>query len=132
MQNPSSLRGREAADFIPNSVHPRSLDLSLLSSVNFQSASPNLELIQRNAALEERVKKLQKDLLEKKLLLLEYKDVTEAKLAEGRTREEILIRSNEEFKQEMKLQQESLQKQQAETNKLLKQMMDMFSKQANP
>lgn len=105
MQNPSSLRGREAADFIPNSVHPRSLDLSLLSSVNFQSASPNLELIQRNAALEERVKKLQKDLLEKKLLLLEYKDVTEAKLAEGRTREEILIRSNEEFKQEMKLQQ---------------------------
>ncbi|RHN51726.1 hypothetical protein MtrunA17_Chr6g0472071 [Medicago truncatula] len=132
VQNPSSLRGREAADFIPNFVHPRSLDLFFLSSDNFQSASPNLEMIQRNAALEEKVKKLQKVLLEQKVLLLEYKDVIEAKLAEARTREEILIRSNEEFKQEMKLQQESLQKQQAKTNKLLKQILEMFSKQANP
>jgi hypothetical protein len=63
--------------------------------------------------------------MEQKLLLLEYKSSTEAKLEEARVREENLIKSNEDFKREMKQQQE-------ETNKILKQMMDMFNKQANP
>jgi len=40
-------------------------------------------------------------------------------------REENFLRSNEEFKKEMKQQQE-------ETNKLLKQMMEMFQNQAKP
>lgn len=98
VQNPPSLRGREATDFIPSSVHPRDLDLSFLSLVNLKSASPNLELVQRNAVLVKEVKKLQKDLLEQKALLLEYKHVTEVKLEEARSREEHLIRSNEDFK----------------------------------
>jgi hypothetical protein len=50
---------------------------------------------------------------------------TEAKLEEARVREENLIRSNEDFKKEMKQQAE-------ETNKLMKQMMEMFRKQAQP
>jgi hypothetical protein len=32
----------------------------------------------------------------------------------------------------MKLQQEAMKQQQEETNKILKQMMDMVNKQANP
>jgi hypothetical protein len=45
-------------------------------------------------------------------------------MREARVREENLIRSNKDFKNEMKQQQE-------ETNKMLKQMMEMFNKQAN-
>jgi len=64
-------------------------------------------------------------LLDQKLLVLEYKTSTEAKLEEARIREENLIRSNEDFKKEIKQQAE-------ETNKLLKQMMEMFQNQVKP
>jgi len=58
--------------------------------------------LQRNADLESENRKLKKELMEQKLLLLEYNSSTKAKLEEARAREEKLIRSNEEFKAEMK------------------------------
>ena len=91
----------------------------------FQQTSTDLELLQRNAVLERENKQLRKELLEQKLLLLEYKTTTEAKLEEARIREEKLIISNEEFKQEMKEQAK-------ETNRIMQQMMEMFQKQAHP
>ena len=54
-----------------------------------------------------------------------YKTATEVKLEEARIREENLIRSNDEFKKEMKEQEE-------ETNRMMKQMMEMFQKQVHP
>jgi hypothetical protein len=125
VQNPLCLRERNPTDFIPTGVHPKELDLTWLNKVNFKSTSTSLDLIQRNADLERENKKLKKELMEQKLLLLEYKSSTEGKLEEARVREENLIKSNEDFKKEMMQQQE-------ETNKMLKQMMDMFNKQANP
>jgi hypothetical protein len=110
VQNPPSLKGREVTDFIPSGVHPRDLDLSFLSKVNFKSASGSLDLLKRNADLESENRKLKKELMEQKLLLLEYKSSTEVKLEEARAREENLIKSNEDFKTEMKLQQEAMQK----------------------
>jgi len=56
---------------------------------------------------------------------LDYKNATEAKLEEARAREENLIRSNDEFKREMKKQAE-------ETNRMMKQMMELIQKQAQP
>ena len=68
---------------------------------------------------------MKKELLEQKLLLLEYKSSTEAKLEEAKIREENLIRSNEASKEEMKQQAET-------TNKMLKEIMKMFQKQVKP
>jgi len=51
--------------------------------------------------------------------LLEYKSLNEDKLEEARIIEENLIKSNENFKAEMKLQQEAMQKKQEETKELL-------------
>jgi len=62
---------------------------------------------------------LKKELLEQKLMLLEYKTQTEAQLEEARIREERLIKSNEDFKMEMKQQAE-------ETQKMMKQLMEMM------
>jgi len=87
--------------------------------------STKLALLQKNAELEKENKQLRKEVLEQKLLLLEYKYSTEAKLEEARVREEKLIKSNEEFKQELKQQVE-------ETQRMMKQMMEMFQKQAQP
>jgi len=46
-------------------------------------------------------------------------------LEEARIREENLIRSNDEFKREMKQQAE-------ETNRMMKQMMELIKNQAQP
>jgi antirestriction protein len=113
-------------------VNPRDLDLSFLSKVNFKSASGSLDILKRNADLQSENRKLKKELMEQKLLMLEYKSSTEAKLEEARTREENLIKSNEDFKNEMKQQQEAMQKKQEETKLMIKQMMEMFNKQVNP
>ena len=125
VQTPLCLRERNATDFIPAGIHPRELNVNWLSKVNVNPVSTELALLQRNAELETENRQLRKELLEQKLLLIEYKSSTEAKLEEARVREENLIRSNEDFKKEMKQQAE-------ETNKLMKQMMEMFQKQAQP
>jgi len=70
-KNPLTLRGREPTDLIPNFIHPKDLDLSFLNKVNLKTASPDLALVQRNIALEQRNQKLEKELLEHKILLLE-------------------------------------------------------------
>ena len=82
-------------------------------------------MLQRNAELETENRQLRKELLEQKLLLIEYKSSTEAKLEEARVRKEKLIKSNEDFKRDMKQQAE-------ETNWMMKQIMEMFQKQAQP
>jgi len=52
-------------------------------------------------------------------MLLEYKTQIEAQLEEARIREEQLIKSNEDFKLEMKQQAE-------ETQKMMKQLIEMM------
>jgi len=114
----------EARNVIPSSIHPRELNLDWLNKLNLKEASSELELLQRNTLLEKECNQLKKELMEQKLMMLEYKTATKAKLEEARIREEKLIRSNEEFKQEMKEQAK-------ETNRIMQQMM-MFQKQAQP
>jgi len=125
VKTPLCLTGRDVGDVIPSCVHPKELNLDWLNKINFKSASIDLKLLQRNTVLERENRQLRKELLDQKLLLLEYKTSTETKLEEAKLREEYFLRSNEEFKKEMKQQQE-------ETNKLLKQMMEMFQNQAKP
>jgi len=125
VKTPLCLTERNATDFIPSSIHPKELDLNWVNKINLKEASTELTLIQKNTLLEKENKQLKKELLEQKLLLLEYKTATKAKLEEARIREENLIRSNDEFKKEMKEQAE-------ETNRTMKHMMKMFQKQAQP
>jgi len=68
---------------------------------------------------------LKKELLEQRLLLVEYKRQTEAQLEEARLREVNLIRSNNEIREEMKKQSDT-------TNSLVKDLMDMIQKQPKP
>lgn len=121
MKNPLSLRGREPTDFLPNFIHPKDLDLSFLSNINLSKAAPNLALVQKNKVLEERNKELERELLEQKVLLLDYKAETDAKLEEAGIREGKLLKSIEDIKSEM-------DKKLAETNELLKKILENQSK----
>jgi len=78
----------EARSVIPSSIHPKELNLDWLTKLNFKEASSELALLQRNTLLEKENHQLKKELLEQKLMLLEFKTQTEAQLEEARIREE--------------------------------------------
>ena len=67
------------------------------------------------------------------MMLLDCKNSTESQLAEAKYREERLIKDNEEFKKEMKLQAEPQKAQMEETQRMMQKMMEMMmQKQVNP
>jgi len=90
-----------------------------------ESSKSILEKLKNDSELEKENKRLKKELLEQRLLQVEYKRQTEAQLEESRLREANLIRSNNEFREEMKKQSET-------TNSLVRDLMDMIQKQAKP
>ena len=109
----------------------RNLDLKLLTKLKWltklkvQTNSHILEKLKNDSKLEKENKQMKKEILEQRLLLVEYKRKIDAQLEEARIREENLIRSNHEFKEEMKKQLET-------TNSLIRDLMDMVQKQAKP
>ena len=115
----------DASGIISSSVHSENLDLKWLTRLKIQTDSPILEKLKSDSELEKENKKLKKDLLEHKLAFVEYKRQTEAHLEEARLREANRIRSNNEFKEEMKKQLET-------TNNLIKDLIDTIQKQAKP
>ena len=115
----------DASGIISSSVHFENLDLKWLTKLKVQTNSPILEKLKGDSELEKENKRLKKELLEQRLLLVEYKRQTKAQLEEARLREVNLIRSNNEFKEEIKKQSET-------TNSLVRDLMDMIQKQAKP
>jgi len=109
----------EARSLIPSSIQPKELNLDWLTKLNFKEASSELALLQRNTILEKENHQLKKELLEQKLMLLEYKTKTDAQLEEAKIREEKLLKSNEDFKKEMMLQSEK-------THNMMEQLMEMM------
>jgi len=76
VKHPLCLRQRNETDFIPAGIHPRELNIIWLTRMNVKQASPGLVVMQRNAELENENRQLKKELLEQKLLLIEYKAST--------------------------------------------------------
>ena len=104
-----------------------------IAKINLKEASTELALVQRNSLLEKENDDLRKELLEQKMMLLDYKNSTEAQLAEAKYREERLIKVNEEFKKELKQQAKAQKSQMEETQRMMQKMMEMMMrKQANP
>ena len=102
----------------------RTVHLRFYSS-KVQTDSPILEKLKYDYELKKENKLLKKELLEQRLLLVEFKRQTEAQLEETRLREVNLIISNNEFREEMKKQLET-------TNSLVRDLMDMIQKQVKP
>jgi len=109
----------EARSLIPSCIQPKDLNLDWITKLNMKEASSELALLQRNSLLEKETHQLNKELLEQKLMFQEYRMKTDVQLEEARVREERLLKSNEDFKIEMKQQAE-------ETHKLMKQLMEMM------
>jgi len=70
----------EARSLIPSSIHPKDLNLDWVTKLNFKEASSELALLQRNSLMKKKTHHLKKDLLEQKLMFLEYKSKADAQL----------------------------------------------------
>jgi len=68
----------EARSLIPSYIHPKDLNQDWVTKLNLKEASSELALLQRNSLLEEETHQLKKELLEQKLMFLEYKNKTDA------------------------------------------------------
>ena len=95
-------------------------DSSLLGSKNSHSikhsskgAESGLALLQRNTLLEKETHQLKKELLEHKLMFQEYRMKTDLQLEESRVREERILKSNEETQKLMKQLMEMMKQKQA-------------------
>ena len=84
----------EARSVIPSIIHPRDLNLDWITKINLKEASTEMALIQRNSLLEKENHALKNELLEQKMMLLDYKNTYEAQIAEAKNMEERLIKDN--------------------------------------
>jgi len=66
----------DALGIISSSVHSENLDLKWLTKLKVQTDSPILEKLKNDSELEKENKILKKELLEQRLLLVEYKRQT--------------------------------------------------------
>lgn len=114
-----------ASGIISSNLHSENLDLKWLTKLKVQTDSPILKKLKNDSELEKENKRLKKELPEQRLLLVGYKRQSEAQLEEARLREANLIRSNNEFREEMKKQSET-------TDSLVRDLMDMIQKQVKP
>jgi len=115
-----------ASSIISSSVHSENPDLRWLTKLKIlTSDAPILNKLKDDSVLENENKELKKALFEHKVLVSELQRKMLDQQEQARIREENLIKSNNEFKEEMKKQSEK-------TNSLIQNLMEMVKKQAKP
>jgi len=116
----------DASSIILSSVLSDNPDFSWLTKLKiWTSDAPILKKVEDDPVLEKENKELKKFLFEHKVLVAELQRKMLDQQEQTRIREENLIKSNNEFKEEMKKQLEK-------TNSLVQDLMDMMKKQAKP
>ena len=107
-------------------MHSENPDFKWLTKLKIQNPdAPILKKLQDDLVLEKENKELKKALFKQKVLVAELQRKMLDQQEQARIREENLIKSNNEFKEEMKKQLEK-------TNSLIQDLMEMVKKQAKP
>jgi len=116
----------DASSIISSSVHSENPNFKWLTKMKIQtSATPILEKLKDDPVLKKENKELKKALFEHKVLVAELQRKMLDQQEQARIREENLIKSNNEFKEEMKKQSEK-------TRNLIQDLMEMVQKQVKP
>ena len=116
----------DVSSIISSSVHSENPDLRWLTKLKIlTSDAPILNKLKDDSVLENENKELKKALFEQEVLVSELQRKMLDQQEQARIKEENLIKSNNEFKEEMKKQSEK-------TNNLIQDLMEMVKKQAKP
>jgi len=107
-------------------VHSEHPDFRWLTKLKIQTSNaPILKKLKDDPVLEKENKELKKALFEQKILVAELQRKMIAQQEEAKIREENLIKSYNDLKEDMQKQSET-------TNSLIRDMMEMVQKQAKP
>jgi len=115
----------DASSIITSSVQSEDHNLSWLTKIVIHSDAPILEKLKRDSEQEQRVKQLENELFEQKLMYANLKRNMEAHNLEFKFREEAHLKGYNELK-------EAMQKQSDTMTNMMSQMMDMMKNQAKP
>jgi len=114
------------SSIIFSSVQFENPDFKWLTKLKIQTSDSSiLKKLEDDPVLKKENKEMKKALFEHKVLVADLQRKMLDQQEQARIREENLIKSNNEFKEEMKKQSEK-------TNNLIQDLMDMMKKQAKP
>jgi preprotein translocase subunit SecF len=114
----------DASSIITSGVQ-ENLDLSWLTKVKVQAETPILEKLMHDSEQDQKIKKLEKELFEQKMLVENLKRNMAEQKEEFRAREETQARRSDALEEALKKQSEVM-------TAVMKEMMEMMKKQAQP
>jgi len=115
----------DSLSIITSSVQSENPNLTWLTMLKIQAETPILEKLKIDSEQEKRIKKLEKELFEQRLMYAELKRKMVAQQEEAKVREEELVKSYIDLK-------ESIKKELEKTNNMMQEMMEMMKKQVKP
>jgi len=115
----------DASSIITASVHSEHPDFKWLTKLKIQVDTPILAKLKNDSEQELRIKKLEKDLFEQRMMYAELQRKMIAQQEESKAGEEALVKGCNDLK-------ESLEKQSEKTNSMMQEMMELMNKQAKP
>jgi len=115
----------DASGILSSGVEFEILDLRWLTKLKIQADAPILEKLKSDSVTEKENKELKKALLEQRLFVDELQRKIIAQQEEAKIREENLVKSYTELKEDMQNQSEII-------NSLILDLMEMVQKQAKP
>jgi len=115
----------DASSIITFSVHTENLDLSWLTKLKIQVDIPILKKLEQDFVQEQKIKKLERELLEQKMMYENLKRNMAIQKEEFRVREEAQAKGYAKLKEAMHKQSENI------TN-MMREMMEMMKNQAKP
>ena len=113
----------DSSSIITACVHYENPDFRCLNKLKIQADAPILEKLKNDSEQEKRIKKLEKDLLEQRLMYVELQRKMIIQQEEVKVREEALVKGYNDLKESMKNQSD-------QTNNMMQEMMNLMKKQA--
>ena len=111
----------DTSGIISSAVHSKNHDLTWLTKLKIQAETPILAKLKTDSEQEERIKQLEKDLFEQRLMYVELQRKMISQQEEAKIREEALVKSHSDLKESMEKQYSMMQE-----------MMELMKKQAKP
>jgi len=115
----------DASSIISSSVQSENPDLTWLTKLKIQVDATILEKLKNDSEQEQRIKKLEKDLLEQRLMYAGLQRRMSIQHEESKVIEEALIRGYNELK-------ETMEKQSDKMTSMMQEMMELMKKQVTP
>ena len=115
----------DASSIITTSVHYENPDFKWLTKLKLRADAPILEKLKKDSEQEQRIKKLEKDLFEQRMMYANLQRRMTNQQEDSKVRKEALVKGYKDLK-------EAMEKQSDKMTNMMREMMELMKKQVNP